>query len=88
VHHDQILVLLGHLGATEENLASINSEEEKNQLLEKITSTFVAFARMNGYNHNFISPFSLEAKKQGVKNMIGGKVDDIAILVSVVGDMS
>ena len=87
VHHDQIIVLLRHLGVTQDNLSTLNSEE-KNQLLQKITTTFVAFARMNGYNKNFISPFSLEAKKQGVKNIIGGKVDDIAILFSVVGGLS
>jgi len=56
-------------------------------LLEKAASTFVTFARKNAHDNTYYSPFSMEARKYGYHNQLGGKVDDITILISIVGPM-
>ena len=92
VHNEQVGMLLQHLGVTKSDLSQFyekadkeqESEEALNQTLTTASSTFVAFARMNAHKNDFVSPFTLEAKRFGY-NALGGKVDDITILVSVVG---
>lgn len=72
---------------SEESTNSIKSLTEINEKVERAASTFVAFARQNAHNQNYTSPFTLEAAKYG-KRYLGGKVDDITILISVVGKQS
>jgi len=53
-------------------------------LLEKAAVTFVTLARKNAYDQNSHSPFSIEARKHGYTGQIGGKIDDITVVVGVV----
>lgn len=60
-------------------------QEHVRQELAKAATTIVAFARENAYNSKYLSPFCLEAQKFGFKNMVGGKVDDISLVMGIVG---
>jgi protein phosphatase PTC7 len=54
------------------------------QILTKGVQTLVEFTRIRANDRNYESPFQKEAAKHN-KSYNGGKVDDITILVSVVG---
>jgi len=45
----------------------------------------VEYTRMCAHDQNYLSPFAIEARKYGYRATTGGKVDDITVLVGIVG---
>ena len=58
----------------------------KNNNLNKVSVELVSLAFKLSKNNNWISPFALEAKKNKINNMRGGKMDDITLVVAQIID--
>lgn len=60
-------------------------QENLEQNLTNAASAIVEIAREFAHRKDYKSPFAMEARQYGYQNTLGGKVDDITVLVSIVG---
>merc|ERR1739848_261292 len=54
-------------------------------ILQTAASNMVAYTRYRAYQKDYHSPFAQEASQVYKRQIAGGKVDDITILIAVVG---
>jgi len=62
-----------------------NCDVENDILLSKSVQTLVEYTKMRANDRYYKSPFSEEAERHFGKPFVGGKKDDITVLLSVVG---
>ncbi|GAA5859103.1 hypothetical protein JCM1840_003753 [Sporobolomyces johnsonii] len=54
-------------------------------LAASVAQTAVNFARLVSFKEDKVTPFEVEARRWGYRDLKGGKVDDVTVVVAVVG---
>lgn len=73
--------------STEQILNELSQlEDHSSESIQRVTDSLANLARAHSFDPTFSSPFSEQARCEGF-NIIGGKPDDITVLIAVVSEM-
>lgn len=61
-------------------------QDHSTESIQHITASLANLARTHSFDPNFLSPFAEQARSEGI-NIVGGKPDDITVLIAVVSEM-
>ena len=62
-------------------------QDHSTESIQSVTDSLATIARTHSFDPTFLSPFSEQARCEGF-DIIGGKPDDITVLLAVVSEMA